>query len=313
MRLNEKCKIKCRLPPPPPPLFTLRPPPLPEMNDLYITLKNNGYCQVFKSPHYHNEHLSSTTTSKQRSSLLTISLGILLGLVLTLGTILIIKSRLMRRERKNNRKHYTTEMIDCVSQHLTKFLTDSCSSSEQTTSLTTPDYHPSDPLIENNHKNCQLITNNGDHHEYEQINDEQSFHYIIYCEQCIKYLNNTNDFQSYYLPLNCSCTTTDKSVIFHRSSVRYNNKKLVNNTCHPTYDQQQSDSSQLYNDEMSRMLNHHKSSVLNDHIYDEQTNDGFSNCSTCYVCTTKRRISSSSINGQLNFTNSSNIIKQERI
>ncbi|CAF1218185.1 unnamed protein product, partial [Didymodactylos carnosus] len=178
------------------------------------------------------------------------------------------------------------------------------SGSDQTTSFTTPDSF--DPLIEN-----KLTESAGDHHEYEQIDEKQSFHHIIYCERCINYFDNeqsTGDVRSYYLPLNCSCTMTNKSIIFQQSSVLYN-RKPVNNTCHHTYDQQHSDRSQLYNDEMSRMLNHHKkkSFELNERVYNEESNNSFNNCSTRYDCTTKR-YTSPSMNEQWNFTNSSNII-----
>ncbi|CAF2376448.1 unnamed protein product [Rotaria sp. Silwood2] len=216
----------CSQLPPPPPIFSMGPPP----NILSIDIRCSSRL-LSSSSIQHKKVISSSSSSS-----VSVALGIMIALLISTGIILLIKHLMVKRRQPRQRKYDDSSLSVKFNGHnhdqnWTKFLpllSDSCSSDQ--TFSTPPSEYPCG-FIE------PLLTNDI-HHEYEQIQHENSSHYycLIYCRQCASYhqtssssslCRQTNLMQSYY-QYQCTCHPQNNNHLFELQPMLRINKDDLN-------------------------------------------------------------------------------------
>ncbi|CAF0761758.1 unnamed protein product [Adineta steineri] len=236
----------CSQLPPPPPMFAIGPPP----NILSIDTRCSS----------RSLSLTSIETKKAVSSLSSLSsvsiiLGIIIALLITLTTIVLIKKRRQRHKTKcnnrmminsssvrynrhhqynnNNHHHRHQNWTTCV-----PLLSDSCSS-DQTSSTPPNEYPCTNGVIE------PLLNRDVTHHDYEQIKCDDSssgsLHYycLIYCRQCANYhptssssssssssCPRSNPIRPCHLPISTNPTCQHQCACYHRTYYQRNDNRF---------------------------------------------------------------------------------------
>ncbi|CAF3372558.1 unnamed protein product [Rotaria sp. Silwood1] len=217
----------CSQLPPPPPIFSMGPPP----NILSIDIRCSS--RLLSSSSIQHKKVTSSSSS---SSSVSVALGIVIALLISTGTILLMKHLIIKRRQRCQRKYDDSSSSVKFNGHnhdrdkikFPPLLSDSCSSDQ--TFSTPPSEYP-----------CSFIEpflTNDIHHEYEQIKYDNSSHYycLVYCRQCANYhqtssssssiCRQTSLIQSYYQH-QCTCHLQNNNHLFELQPIlRTNNDDL---------------------------------------------------------------------------------------
>ncbi|CAF3612240.1 unnamed protein product [Rotaria socialis] len=211
MTTTHKCQ-RCSQLPPPPPIFSMGPPPK------FLSMEIRCSSRMLLSASVAHEQVTPSSSSSSSSSV-SVALGIMIALLITTGTVILIKNRMIKR-RKGRQRQYDDSCSSIKfnghhhDRHWRKFLpllSDSCSS-DQTLSTPSSEYPCGfiEPLLSNDIQ-----------HEYEQIRYNNSAHYycLVYCRLCANYhhasssCRQTNIIQSYYQQ-QCTCHLRNDGHLF---------------------------------------------------------------------------------------------------